>query len=120
MDPKGFPGALAFCISAPCFAGNPGVKREGTRDCSLRANCYNVIVTRKDLHNQALALPPDERARLAHDIIASLDGPADEGAAEAWVREIERRVREVRGGSVKLIDWKDTRARILKRLASGD
>jgi putative addiction module component (TIGR02574 family) len=76
-------------------------------------------MTKKELREQALALPPDERAQLAHEIIASLDGPADEGAAEAWVREIERRVREVKNGSVKLVDWKDTRARILKRLSAG-
>jgi putative addiction module component (TIGR02574 family) len=76
-------------------------------------------VTNKEVHDQALALPLDERARLAHDIIASLDGPADEGAAEEWMREIERRVREVKNGSVKLVDWKDTRARILKRLSAG-
>ena len=76
-------------------------------------------VTNKELHDQALALPPDERARLAHEIIASLDGPAEDGAAEAWVREIERRVREVKDGSVELIDWKDTRTRILKRLSAG-
>jgi putative addiction module component (TIGR02574 family) len=74
-------------------------------------------MTKKELHDQALALPPDERAELAHVIIASLDGPADESAAEAWVREIERRVREVQNGSVKLVDWKDTRARILTRLS---
>jgi putative addiction module component (TIGR02574 family) len=74
-------------------------------------------VTKKEVFDQALALPADERAKLAHDIIASLDAPADGGAAEAWVREIERRVREVKEGSVKLIDWKDARARILKRLS---
>jgi putative addiction module component (TIGR02574 family) len=75
-------------------------------------------VTKKEVFDQALALPADERARLAHDIIVSLDGPADAGAAEAWVREIERRVREVKSGSVKLVDWKDSRARILKRLSA--
>ena len=78
-----------------------------------------TLVTKKEVFDQALALPPDDRARLAHDILASLDGPADEDASEAWVREIERRVREVKDGSVKLVDWKDTRARILKRLSSG-
>lgn len=61
-------------------------------------------VTNRELRDRALALPPDERARLAHEIIASLDGPADDGAAEAWVREIEHRVREFKDGSVKLID----------------
>jgi putative addiction module component (TIGR02574 family) len=75
-------------------------------------------MTRRDLHDQVLALPPDERARLAHDIISSLDGPTDPGAAEEWIREIERRVGEVKRGSVQLVDWKDARARILKRLAA--
>jgi len=75
-------------------------------------------MTKKEVFDQALALPPDERARLAHDIIVSLDSPPDQGASEAWVREIERRVREVKDGSVKLVDWKDTRARILKRLSA--
>lgn len=78
-----------------------------------------ISVTKKEVFDRALALPPEERARLAHDILASLDAPADDGAAEAWVREIERRAREVKDGSVKLVDWKDTRARVLKRLSSG-
>ncbi len=77
-----------------------------------------TVVTKKEVFERAPALPADERAKLAHEILASLDGPADEGAAEAWVREIERRVREVKNGSVKLVDWKDTRARILKRLSA--
>ncbi len=55
---------------------------------------YNEIVTRKELRDHALALPPEERARLAHDIITSLDGPSDEDASVAWVSEIERRVRD--------------------------
>jgi len=80
--------------------------------------CYDHVVTKKELHARALALPPEDRARLAHDIIASLDGPGDVGAAEAWVVEIERRVREVKDGSVRLVDWKDTRARILGRLTA--
>jgi len=79
---------------------------------------YNVSMTNKQIRDQALALPPEERARLAHDIIASLDAPADEGAAEEWIREVERRLKEVQEGSVKLVDWKETRARILKRLSA--
>jgi len=78
-----------------------------------------IRVTNKEIFDGALALPPEERARLAHDIIASLDSPADDGAAEAWILEIERRVREVRDGAVTLVDWKDTRARILMRLSTG-
>lgn len=75
-------------------------------------------MTKRELREQALALPLDERARLSHDIIASLDAPPEGDAAEEWVREIERRVREVKEGSVRLVNWKVTRARILKRLST--
>lgn len=72
----------------------------------------------EELREQVLALPPEDRARLAQDIIASLDGPSDEGAAEAWVREIERRARDVRNGSARLVDWEDVRKHILSRLSA--
>jgi putative addiction module component (TIGR02574 family) len=75
-------------------------------------------MTKSELHDRVLALPPEERARLAHDLLASLEGPDDQGAAEEWVREIERRAREVKSGSVKLVDWSDARARIVERLAA--
>jgi len=39
----------------------------------------------------ALELPADERAALVHDLLASLDGPADADTAEAWDAEIARR-----------------------------
>jgi len=87
-------------------------------DCSPFLVRYNQGVTKKELRDRALELPPDERARLAHEIISSLDGPSDDGASAAWVSEIERRVQEVQDGSVKLVTWKEARARILKRLAS--
>jgi putative addiction module component (TIGR02574 family) len=50
------------------------------------------------LTKQALRLTPTERARLAHTLIASLDEPADLDAEEAWAKEIERRVKEIRSG----------------------
>jgi putative addiction module component (TIGR02574 family) len=105
--------------SSPSFHKPKPPRSIHAQDCLLFVDGYNVFMTKKELHDQVLALPPTERARLAHEIISSLDGPADGGAAEVWVREIERRVREVKNGSVKLVDWKDTRARILKRLSSG-
>lgn len=63
----------------------------------------------------ALSLPTQERARLAHDLIASLDDALDPGAAEAWLTEIERRVREVESGSASLEDWAAVRARWVAR-----
>ena len=95
--------------------------------------CYNPVVTREELLKDALNLPPEQRARLARDIISSLDGASNEGTQRAWVNEIERRVREVRAcaaeaaatasrrrdGTVELSDWPDVRRRIEERLSSG-
>jgi putative addiction module component (TIGR02574 family) len=72
-------------------------------------------VSDKDVFSDALSLPARERARLAHELIVSLDEADDPGAAEAWVAEIERRAREVESGSVPLEDWATVRARWTSR-----
>ena len=63
----------------------------------------------------ALALPPRERARLAHELLLSLDDDTDSGAAEAWVVELEQRARELRSGSVATEDWEAVRTRLANR-----
>lgn len=63
--------------------------------------------------DEALALAPDERADVAASLLDSLDGQVDEGAEEAWAREIERRIGEVEAGVVKTIPWSEARQRIL-------
>lgn len=68
-----------------------------------------------DVLSTALALPVRERARIAHELILSLDDGADADAAEAWVAELEKRVREVRSGSVKTEDWAAVRSRLASR-----
>ena len=68
-----------------------------------------------DVLSSALALPVRERARIAHELIHSLDDGADADAAEAWVAELEKRAREVRSGSVKTEDWAAVRTRLSSR-----
>jgi hypothetical protein len=48
-----------------------------------------------DILADILRLPTEERARLAHDLIRSLDGEQDAGAAQAWDAAIEGRGAEV-------------------------
>jgi hypothetical protein len=48
-------------------------------------------------------------------LIETLDDERDEHATEVWAYEIERRIREVRIGSVPLEDWEIVRARIRVR-----
>lgn len=54
------------------------------------------------IRSEALALPLPERARLAREIIESLDGGAsDPGVEQAWVEEIERRVEALDRGEAE-------------------
>jgi putative addiction module component (TIGR02574 family) len=64
----------------------------------------------------ALALPPDERAWLASELIASLDEGEDADVEAAWAVEIERRIAEVESGEAKTVSWEEARARIKSTL----
>ena len=50
---------------------------------------------------EALKLPPSERADLAEALISSLDEDAE--IEQAWREEIERRLGELRAGSVSTV-----------------
>jgi len=60
--------------------------------------------------HEALALPVDERANVAAELLASLDDDALEQPAEveaAWTAEIERRARRVMAGESTGVAWED-------------
>ena len=59
----------------------------------------------------ALTLTTDDRARIAHELLHSLE-PADADAAAAWSKEIRRRVDEIEAGTAELEDWETVRARL--------
>ena len=66
----------------------------------------------EELSQKARALSACDRARLAEDLLASLeDGsePAEEVEA-AWEQEIQQRVEEVKSGRAKLIPAEDVYA----------
>jgi putative addiction module component (TIGR02574 family) len=69
------------------------------------------------LRKAALALSENERARLAKDLVASLDGPDDDGdVAKAWNVEILRRLNEIESGTAQLVDANEALARVRARL----
>ena len=68
-----------------------------------------------DLLTDALALPARERAKIAHELLLSLDEGADADAAEAWVAELERRAAEVRSGAITTEEWASVKARLADR-----
>ena len=64
---------------------------------------------------QALALSLRERAKIAHELLMSLDDGADADSAGAWVAELEQRAGEVRSGSVATEDWEAVKTRLAQR-----
>lgn len=69
------------------------------------------------LLEDALALSEADRANLAHELVASLDGPAERDVADAWDKEIVRRINEIDSGSAVLLDASDVISDIRKRIS---
>jgi len=65
---------------------------------------------------EALDLTDEERAEVALELVASLDGPRDADAEDAWVAEIERRARGVLADPDGGEDWSSARAEIETKL----
>ena len=74
--------------------------------------------TLDSVRTTALELPEADRAELAHDLVASLDGTADADANDQWDVELLRRLAEVRAGTATLHSREEFRERLRKRLRS--
>lgn len=68
------------------------------------------------LRNAAMTLSERERAKLASDLVASLDGPPEVNVADAWDIEICRRINEIESGKAELLDLEDVLARARLRI----
>ena len=71
-----------------------------------------------ELSARAKALSTEDRARLAEELLESLQGDADTDAEAAWDREIERRVAEIESGAARLISAEEVHAearRLIRR-----
>lgn len=64
---------------------------------------------------EVLRLSRQERARVAEQLLSSLEEPDDE-VAVAWATELERRSREIAEGRVQAVDWSTARAHVLGEL----
>ena len=72
----------------------------------------------EELSARARTLPSKDRARLAEELLDSLQGDYDAEADTAWDLEIERRVAEIEAGTVKLVSAEDVHAearRLIRR-----
>src|SRR5206468_2732928 len=109
--------------------GSPGAFRSAG-DQSTRSDCAcNVRRGRErgppnmgkilgvgatDILADILRLPAEERARLALELIRSLDGEPEAGAAQAWDAEIERRGAEVDRDAAETMTLDEYRTHIRK------
>lgn len=71
------------------------------------------IVT--ELTERAKALAPQDRARLAEELLATLDS-SDDGVEAAWDTEIRKRIDEVENGTVQPISAEQAFARVRQAL----
>ncbi len=69
------------------------------------------------VRSEALNLSESERAELAHNLVASLDGPADPDVEKAWDAKILRRLAEIDSGTANLIDREEFRRRMRARMS---
>jgi len=76
-----------------------------------------VSKTGEKLLEDALKLGLSERAELAAELLASLDGAPDDDAEAAWAAEIERRAARARSGEDPGKAWPDVRDRIKSGLS---
>ena len=74
-------------------------------------------VALNQVRSKALELTESERAELAHDLVASLDGTPDAGAADEWDAEIVRRLQRVEDGSAQSVDRAELQRRMRQQFA---
>jgi len=66
----------------------------------------------RTLLQDAMELPLSERAELATDLLASLDGEPESGVEAAWAAEIERRACEALADPDDDVAWETVRAEL--------
>ena len=72
-----------------------------------------------DIEKDLMALPTQERARLAHDLIVSLNEEEEKLSQEeweaAWLAESEQRSNEIDSGKATLVSLKEVMAELKSR-----
>ena len=68
----------------------------------------------EQLTHQAIALSPEDRARLADLLLASLPESSNEALDEAWDEEIQARLAAVKSGSARLVSATEVHAQARK------
>jgi putative addiction module component (TIGR02574 family) len=75
-----------------------------------------MSTTTAEIEARIRGLSSDEKADLIRSLIAELDGPADTDVEAAWVKEAQRRHREVVESKVQPIPGEQVFANLRERL----
>jgi putative addiction module component (TIGR02574 family) len=88
-----------------------GTRESGVKHTTVVFTHIICLMTQEahELLQRALALPENERAELAGNLISSLDATVDLDADAAWQQEVARRLQEVESGAVKTVSWEAVR-----------
>lgn len=75
------------------------------------------MIAAQELLSQALQLPAGERARMAHELLLSLESePIEEGYDAAWEQELVARVKQMDEGKAELLDWREAHEEIREKI----
>ena len=69
-----------------------------------------------ELSERARSLAPEDRARLAEELLATLEGDQEPEVDAAWDEEIRKRIAEIESGTVKLLPADEVLARVRRSL----
>jgi len=84
---------------------------------SIEERSHVVTDTVAELSQRALELAPEDRARLAEELLASLETDLEPEVDAAWDEEIRRRIAEAENGTAKLIPADEVFARVRRALS---
>lgn len=102
----------------------PFVARASLEALESPRTCYDVTVQTdavKSILDEALSLPERERARIAHELLRSLEDDREDSPVlddAALKGELDRRLQEVVGGAVQTMTVEQAQALLAERRAS--
>lgn len=73
--------------------------------------------TVEELEAEIRSLSADDRIHLLRDLIADLDGAMDQDVEEAWLKEAERRYKELKEGLIEAVPAEEVFARARMRIS---
>lgn len=77
---------------------------------------FTVTKASRNLLEEALKLDIAERADIAAELLASLDGEPEDRVEAAWAAEIQRRIERIEAGTEVMLPWEDVERRIDKEI----